>query len=107
MNQNLFVVFDDLKFRMIDKQTRAFALDATEHNQPLPGRNDLLDVMQRKPAAGERMAERVRATFLQPRFKNTAPAVTHQSRRCDLAAPANPRGGSLTRRSANALANLF
>src|SRR5260370_21232558 len=64
---------------MIDEQTRAFAFDATEHNQPLPGRNHLLDVMQIKPAAGERLAERVRATFFQHRFKNFASAETHQS----------------------------
>src|SRR5438094_108477 len=97
MNQNLVVVFDYLKFWMIDEQTRAFALDATEHNQPLPGRNHLLDVMQIKPAAGERLAERVRATFLQQRFKDFAPAETHQSRLCDLAAQPNRDDGFFTR----------
>src|SRR5947207_8483083 len=100
MNQNLFVVFDYLKFWMIDEQTRAFALDATEHNQPLPGRNHLLDVMQIKPAAGERLAERVRATFLQHRFKDFAPAETHQSRLCYLAAQTNRDDGLFTRNSA-------
>ena len=106
MNQNLVVVFDYLKFWMIDEQTRAFALDATEHNQPLPGRNYLLDVMQIEPAAGERLAERVRATFLQHRFKNSAPAETHQSRLCDLAAQANRGDGFFTRKSAKLLSIL-
>src|SRR5207248_2535264 len=100
MNQNLFVVFDYLKLWMIDEQTRAFALDATEHNQPLPGRNHLLDVMQIKPAAGERLAERMRATFLQHRLKNFASAEAHQSRLDDIAAQTNRDDGLFTRKSA-------
>src|SRR6476660_5963407 len=89
MNQNFFVVFDYLKFRMIDEQTGSFAFDATEHDQLLPGRNHLLDVMQIKPATGERLAERMRATFFQHGFKNLASAETHQSGLCNLAAQTN------------------
>src|SRR5882724_3016254 len=85
---------------MIDEQTRALALDATEHNQPLPGRNHLLDVMQIKPAAGERLAECVRTTFLQHCLKNFAAAKTHNSRLCDLAAQTNRDDGFFTRKSA-------
>ena len=98
MNQNFFVVFDHLKFRMIDEQTRAFAFDATEHDQLLPGRNHLLDVMQIKPATGERLAERIRATFFQHCFKNFASAETHQSGLCHVAAQTNRADSFFTRK---------
>src|SRR5207244_12062074 len=85
MNRNFFVVFDYLKFRMIDEQTRAFAFAATEHNQALPGSNHLLDIMQIEPAAGKRLAQRMRAIFVQHRFENFTPPETTPSRLYGLA----------------------
>src|SRR5438874_5349376 len=83
---------------MIDDQSQTFAFYSTEDDEPLSGRDYFLDVMQIEPATGERLAERVRATFFQHGFKNFASAETHQSGLCHLAAQTNRAAGFFTRK---------
>ncbi len=118
VNRLVFVVLDHFKFGMLHADALTAQTRLAEDDQPLPGRDHFLDVMQIKPAQDERLAERIRVAFLKSRLEDFFEATEASQRslrrlhrRC-RAACRFPREGSRQIRvdprgaSDNASANL-
>ena len=75
MDRDLFVVLDHFEFRMLHAKALPAQPRFAEDDQPLPGRDHLLHVMQIEPAENQRLAERVRVRLLQCRLENFLPTA--------------------------------
>ena len=90
MNRFLLVVLDDFELGVVHADSFASQTRFSKDNQLLSGGDHFLDVMQVEPAADQRLAQRVRARFLQSRLENFSPTAEAAQRSFnDFAAQTN------------------
>src|SRR5437870_13879342 len=75
MDRYLFIVLDHLKLRMIHANSFSTQTRPPENNDALTCGDHFLHVMQIKPAAYERLTQRIRLRFLYRRFEDFLPAT--------------------------------